>query len=48
MKPRRISCSMLPAFNGPLCDAVTERHDSALLLEAVERAGLFLEAVLLI
>jgi LuxR family transcriptional regulator, maltose regulon positive regulatory protein len=33
--------SVLDRMSGPLCDAVLERHDSALRLEAVEAANLF-------
>jgi LuxR family maltose regulon positive regulatory protein len=37
--------SVLARLSGPLCDAVAERQDSAHLLEEIERAGLFLEAL---
>src|SRR5262249_25444838 len=40
-----LQTSILSRITGPLCDAVTERHDSAQFLEAMERAGIFLEAV---
>lgn len=36
--------SGLPRLTASLCDAVTDRRNSATLLEAAERAGLFLEA----
>ncbi|MBO0780857.1 MAG: hypothetical protein J2P37_18700, partial [Ktedonobacteraceae bacterium] len=35
----------LPRLAGPLCDVVTGRQNSTALLETLERAGLFLEAV---
>lgn len=35
----------LAQLTGPACDALTGRHDSWLLLEALERAGLFLAPV---
>lgn len=38
-----LETSTLSRLNGPLCDAITERNDSALLLEHLERANLFLE-----
>lgn len=37
-----LETSGLSRLTGALCDAVTERNDSARLLETVERAGLFL------
>jgi LuxR family maltose regulon positive regulatory protein len=37
-----LETSVLARLNGPLCEAVTGRADSQALLEAVERAGLFL------
>jgi LuxR family maltose regulon positive regulatory protein len=37
--------SILSCLCAPLCDAVTEGNDSAKQLEAVERSGLFLEAM---
>ncbi|HET8846768.1 MAG TPA: hypothetical protein VFN35_35225, partial [Ktedonobacteraceae bacterium] len=37
------TCS-LPHLTADLCDTVTDRQDSAALLDAIERAGLFLEA----
>ncbi len=37
--------SMLGRLTGSLCDAVAGRRDSAALLEAMERAGLFLESL---
>ncbi len=37
--------SVLSRLTGPLCDVVTSRHDSAALLDAMERAGLFLESL---
>jgi LuxR family maltose regulon positive regulatory protein len=35
--------SLLPRLTGSLCDAVTDGCDGARLLDAIERAGLFLE-----
>jgi LuxR family maltose regulon positive regulatory protein len=35
----------LPRLAGPLCDAVTGRQNGTVLLETLERAGLFLEAL---
>ncbi|GHO90302.1 helix-turn-helix transcriptional regulator [Reticulibacter mediterranei] len=40
-----LQTSGLPRLTGPLCDVVTDRHNSAALLETLERAGLFLEAL---
>ncbi|HLZ59102.1 MAG TPA: LuxR C-terminal-related transcriptional regulator, partial [Ktedonosporobacter sp.] len=40
-----LQTSMFGRLTGSLCDAVTGRQDSAALLEAIERAGLFLEAL---
>ncbi|GHO65155.1 helix-turn-helix transcriptional regulator [Ktedonobacter sp. SOSP1-52] len=40
-----LQTSELPLLTGPLCDAVTGRQQSASLLETLERAGLFLEAL---
>ncbi|GHO71368.1 hypothetical protein KSC_102600 [Ktedonobacter sp. SOSP1-52] len=40
-----LQTSMLSRLCAPLCDEVTGRHDSAEMLEAIERAGLFLEAL---
>lgn len=40
-----LQTSELPLLTGPLCDAVTGRQQSAALLETLERAGLFLEAL---
>jgi len=37
-----LETSVLDRLNGPLCDAVTGRTDSQALLEALERANLFL------
>jgi LuxR family maltose regulon positive regulatory protein len=37
-----LETSVLDRLSGPLCDAVTGRHDSQALLEQVERANLFL------
>lgn len=37
-----LQTSMLSGLAGPLCDAVTGREDSALILERLERANLFL------
>jgi LuxR family maltose regulon positive regulatory protein len=37
-----LETSVLERLSGPLCDAVTGRHDSQQLLEQVERANLFL------
>ena len=37
-----LETSVLERLSGPLCDAVTGRHDSQRLLEEVERANLFL------
>src|SRR5262249_256040 len=38
-----LQTSGLTRLTGSLCDAVTGRHDSDLLLEQIERANLFLE-----
>jgi len=38
-----LQTSVLSRLNGSLCDAITDRQDSSLLLEEVERAGLFLQ-----
>ncbi|MBO0789354.1 MAG: hypothetical protein J2P36_00145 [Ktedonobacteraceae bacterium] len=40
-----LQTSKLPRLTGPLCDAITGKQDSAALLETIERAGLFLEAL---
>jgi len=40
-----LQTSMLSRLSGPLCDSVTGRSDSAALLDVMERAGLFLEAL---
>ncbi len=40
-----LQTSMLTYLNGSLCDAVTERADSSILLASFEREGLFLEAL---
>ena len=37
--------SILSRLTGSLCDAIAERHDSDRLLEDIERAGIFLEAL---
>jgi LuxR family maltose regulon positive regulatory protein len=37
-----LQTSILSRLNGPLCDAVTGRQDSALILNQLERANLFL------
>jgi LuxR family maltose regulon positive regulatory protein len=37
-----LETSVLDRLSGPLCDAVTGREGSQALLEAAERAGLFL------
>jgi ATP/maltotriose-dependent transcriptional regulator MalT len=37
-----LETSVLERLSGPLCDAVTDRTDSQAMLEAVERANLFL------
>lgn len=37
-----LQTSMLQALTAPLCDALSERNDSAQLLEALEKANLFL------
>lgn len=37
--------SILKHLSGPLCDAVTEREDSALLLEDLRKANLFVSAL---
>ena len=37
-----LETSVLERLSGPLCDAVTGREGSQALLEAAERAGLFL------
>ncbi|QBD80356.1 transcriptional regulator [Ktedonosporobacter rubrisoli] len=38
-----LQTSILRRLNGSLCDAATDRHNSAQLLEALARSGLFLE-----
>lgn len=38
-----LETSILNRLSGPLCDAVSDRKDSDLLLEEMERAGLFLQ-----
>ena len=38
-----LQTSILSRLNGSLCDAITGREDSDILLDALERAGLFLE-----
>jgi LuxR family transcriptional regulator, maltose regulon positive regulatory protein len=40
-----LQTSVLSRLSGSLCDALTEREDSASLLEFMEQAGLFLEAL---
>ncbi len=40
-----LQTSVLDRLTGSLCDELTGRHDSAALLEAMERAGLFLESL---
>lgn len=40
-----LQISELPRLTGSLCDKVTDRQNSAALLETLERAGLFLEAL---
>jgi len=40
-----LQTSVLPRLNGNLCNAVIGNENSALQLEAIERAGLFLEAL---
>ena len=40
-----LQTSALGRLTGPLCDTVTQRDDSAHLLETLERAGLFLESL---
>ena len=40
-----LQTSELPRLTGPLCDVVTNRQNSTVLLETLERAGLFLEAL---
>ncbi len=40
-----LQTSVLSRLTGPLCDVVTGRRDSAALLDAMERAGLFLESL---
>ena len=40
-----LQTSVLGRLTGSLCDELTGRHDSAALLEAMERAGLFLESL---
>ncbi|HEX2832665.1 MAG TPA: LuxR C-terminal-related transcriptional regulator [Thermoanaerobaculia bacterium] len=37
-----IQTSILDRFSAPLCDAVTERHDGASMLQALETSNLFL------
>ena len=37
-----LATSVLGRLSGPLCDAITGRHDSQALLEQIERANLFL------
>lgn len=49
-QPEDVQCfllqtSMLSRLSGPLCAAVTGEEESAARLEALERAGLFLEAL---
>jgi LuxR family transcriptional regulator, maltose regulon positive regulatory protein len=40
-----LQTSVLSLLSGPLCDVVTGEEHSAALLEAIEQAGLFLEAL---
>lgn len=40
-----LQTSVLPRLTGSLCEVVTGRQNSATLLETIERAGLFLEAL---
>lgn len=40
-----LQTSILKRLTGPLCAAITGRQDSTALLETIERAGLFLEAL---
>lgn len=40
-----LQTSILSRLTGPLCDTITGRNDGTLLLERVEQAGLFLEAI---
>ncbi|GCE15260.1 LuxR C-terminal-related transcriptional regulator [Tengunoibacter tsumagoiensis] len=40
-----LQTSMLSRLTGSLCDTVTGQQDCAMLLERIERAGLFLEAL---
>jgi LuxR family transcriptional regulator, maltose regulon positive regulatory protein len=40
-----VRCSMLERLCGPLCDAVLERRDSAVILTELERTNLFLVAL---
>ena len=42
MREFLLETSVLERLSGPLCDAVTGRADSQTMLEAIERAGLFL------
>jgi LuxR family transcriptional regulator, maltose regulon positive regulatory protein len=37
-----LQTTMLERLTGPLCDAITDRNDSALILEQIDRANLFL------
>ena len=40
-----LQTSMFSRLTASLCDAVTGRNDSQAVLEAVERAGLFLQPI---
>ena len=40
-----LRCSMLERLSGPLCDAVLDRTDSAMVLAGLERANLFITAL---